>query len=164
MKIAILSAVVLLSASANADTIIIEFPDHYYVESAGTTEGNLALLQERKNQRITAKRTPYCESENNNVPVFTSPVAESESAVVLPLRSKPVMYPEFTTQSVNPAEQRVSIDNEIQRLQIAASELMTPNGVETMEQAAQRQRATEAMLRKIKKLSLIMINKTDQGN
>jgi hypothetical protein len=163
MKLAILCAVALLSAPAYAETIIIEYPDHYYVELIDTHNGEPAKIQEREKRPMPAKESPVSDSGNCSASVITHPVAEGEGTV-LPLRSKPVMSPELSPQPVKPVEQRVSMKNELQRLQSGLSELTSPKEMETAEQAAQRQRNAEGALRKIRKLSSKMLNTSDPGD
>ncbi len=135
MKIAILCAVILSAATAAAETIIVEYPDHYYVESAGTSES-----------------APPAEA----VPV---PVPGQESIVLPPATAKPVANAKPVTnfdvapQPVDPAERRASMEKEIERLQRERSDLLAPREGETPEQAARRQHLAQGMLRKINKMS-----------
>ncbi len=127
MKIAILCAVILSAATAAAETIIVEYPDHYYVESAGTP----------------ASAPPTAEAV---------PVPDQKSSA-LPVTSKPVTNFDLASQPVDPAERRASMEKEIERLQRERNDLLTPLEGETPDQAAQRQQQVQEKLRRINKMS-----------
>jgi hypothetical protein len=133
MKIAILCAVVLSAATAAAETVIIEYPDHYYVESTGTPEAN-----------------PAPSREGGAPPARRVPAPDQESGAPSPA-ARPVTN--FETQPVAPAERQAALEREIQRLQGLRSELTTPREGETAEQVDRRQREAEGNLRKINRLS-----------
>ena len=59
---------------------------------------------------------------------------------------------ESVIQQIAPAEQRASIENEINRRQIDRDELMQPKEGETPDKAIRRQQDADAMLKKINKL------------
>ncbi len=126
MKIAILCAVILSAATAAAETIIVEYPDHYYVESAGTPAS-----------------APTAEAV---------PVPDQKSSA-LPVTSKPVTNFDLASQPVDPAERRASMEKEIERLQRERNDLLTPLEGETPDQAAQRQQQVQEKLRRINKMS-----------
>ncbi|GFE58076.1 hypothetical protein [Geobacter sp. AOG1] len=135
MKFALLCAIVLSAATAAAETVIIEYPDHYYVESTGTAE---------------AKSAPS--REGSAPPARTVPAPEQESRAPA-VAARPVTNFDNDPQPVAPAERRASMEKEIQRLQGLRSELMTPREGETADQAERRQREAEGKLRKINRLS-----------
>lgn len=126
MKIAILCAVILSAATAAAETIIVEYPDHYYVESTGTLQ-----------RAPTAEAVPVPDQKSN----------------ALPVTAKPVTNFDITPQPVDPAERRASMEKEIERLQRERSDLLTPLEGETPDQAAQRQQQVQEKLKKINKMS-----------
>jgi hypothetical protein len=146
MKVAIVCALILSAATAVAETVIIEYPDHYYVESTDVPSVKPAPSRER-----------------NVPPVAATPVVKSE---VIPTSSssRPITSPELKTRPLDPAERRVAMEREIQRLQRERSELMTPRPGETPEQADRRQRDAHGRLRKINKLSSEVLNIPVQGN
>ena len=147
MKIAILCAVILSAAVARAETIIIEYPDHYYVESVGTPEVKSA------------------HSPGSSVPpaAKTTPATANESSAP-PATAKPMTNFDSTPQPVEPAARRASMDKEIQRLQRERSELMKPQEGETPDQANRRQQAAAGKLRKINKMSSELLKIPVQGN
>ena len=140
MRIAILSAFILSAAAASAETIIIEYPDHYYVESTGTPE---------------AKSAPSRESSEH--PVMATPMADNDSHAPH-AAARPVTNFDSPPQPLDPAERRASMDKEVQRLQRERGDLMTtPQEGETPEQAARRQQRAQGALRKINKMSSEML-------
>ena len=140
MRIAILSAFILSAAAASAETIIIEYPDHYYVESTGVPE---------------AKPAPSHES--SEAPAMSTPVADHVSSAP-PAAARPITNFDNTPQPLEPAERRASMDKEVQRLQRERGALMAPpQEGETPEQAARRQQRAQGVLRKINKLSSEML-------
>lgn len=143
MKIAILCAVVLSAATAAAETVIIEYPDHYYVESTGTLEAN-----------------PAPSREGGAPPARTVPTLDENGPPSPPAR--PVTN--FETQPVTPAERQAAMEREIQRLQGLRSELTIPREGETAEQADRREREAEGNLRKINRLSAELQKIAVQGN
>ena len=135
MKVAILCAVILSAATATAETIIIEYPDHYYVESSGIPEPKSA--PSRESSAPTAIATPVADHDGIAPPATARPVTNFESP----------------PQPADPAERRASMDKEVQRLQRERGDLMTPQVGETPEQATLRQQRAQGMLRKINKMS-----------
>ena len=131
----ILCAVVLTAATVAAETVIIEYPDHYYVESTGTPE---------------AKPAPS--REGSAPPARTVPTPDHESRAPS-AAARPGTNFETASQPVASAERRASMEREIQRLQGLHSELTTPREGESVEQAERRQREAEGKLRKINRLS-----------
>jgi len=146
MNFAIVCAVILSAATAAAETVIIEYPDHYYVESTDVPGGKPAPSRERS--------VP---------PVAATPVVKSE-IIVTPPSSRPITSPELKTRPLDPAERRVAMEREIQRLQRERSELMTPQPGETPDIADRRQRDALGRLRKINKLSSEVLKIPVQGN
>ncbi len=135
MKIAILCAFILSAAMASAETIIIEYPDHYYAESTDTL-----------------KATPAPSRESSALPVIAMPMADHDSST-LPATARPVTNFDSPPPPVDPAERRASMDKEVQRLQRERGDLMTQQDGETLEQAARRQQRAQGILRKINKMS-----------
>ncbi len=134
MNISILSVVLLLVTLAEAQTVIIEYPDHFYVESAGLPEGRSALS--RDNNTPPAKTTTHADQESSPPPATTRPVTSFDNS----------------QQPVDPAERRASMDREIQRLQRERSELLVPQDGEAPDQANRRQQEADRKLRKINKM------------
>jgi hypothetical protein len=137
MKIAILCAFILSAAVAGAETIIIEYPDHYYAESTDTPK---------------AKPAPSRESSALPLPAMATPVADHDSSA-FPATARPVTNFDSTPSPADPGERRASMDKEVQRLQRERGDLMTPQEGETPEQAARRQQRAQGILRKINKMS-----------
>lgn len=146
MKFAILCAVILSAAVVGAETIIIEYPNHYYVESTGTPEAKPA--------HYPGSSVPH----SNTIPAA---VNESSSP---PATARPVTNFDSIPQPLEPVERRVSMENEIQRQQRERNELMRPIEGETTEQADRRQQAAAGKLKKINKMSSELINISVQGN
>ncbi|RII26825.1 MAG: hypothetical protein CXR31_10500 [Geobacter sp.] len=133
MKVAILCAVFFSAVTATAaETIIIEYPDHYYVESIGTPKADVS-----REDRAPARVVTGADQESGAPSAAARPVTNFENA----------------SQPVASAERRGSMEREMQRLQSLHSELTTPREGETPEQADRRQREAERKLRKINRLS-----------
>ncbi len=135
VKTSVLCIVLLLSALAEAETVIIEYPDHFYVESVGIP-GERADLS-RDNETSPAKATTLANHENSN----TSPAS-----------ARPVTNFDNSQHPVDAAERRVSMEKELQRLQRERSELLTPQEGETSDRANRRQQEAQGKLRKINKM------------
>ena len=144
MNIAILCAVVLSAATAAAETVIVEYPDHYYVESTGTPE---------------AKPAP---SREGNAPPRTVPTPDRESGTPS-AAARPVTNFDAAPQPIAPGERRAALEREIPRLQGQYRELTTPREGETAEQADRRQREAEGKLRKMNRLSSELQKIAGQG-
>lgn len=135
MNIAILGAVLLSTTLAAAETIIIEYPDHFYVESAGIPEGNPA--------------PPY---NNSTTPATITFTADYESPPPL-VTARPITSFDNNQQPVEPAERRDSMQRELGRLQREHSLLLAPQEGETSDQANRRQQEAFAKLKKINRIS-----------
>jgi hypothetical protein len=139
MKIAILCAVILVATTAAAETVIIEYPDHYYVESTGIPEG----------KPVTSK-------------VSSAPPAAAHTVTVNQSEAPPGTARTFTnfqtaTHPVDPAELRAEMAREIQRLQSEVNALSAPQEGETPDQASARQHQAAWRLRKINRMSSEML-------
>jgi hypothetical protein len=145
MKLAIVCAVLLSAATAIAETTIIEYPDHFYVESVGATGGKPALS--RDNSTLPAKATPVADHESTPPPATARPVTSFNS----------------TQQSMDPAERRASMERELQRLQRERTVLLTSQEGETFDQANHRQEEALSKLRKINKMSSELVNTPTTG-
>ncbi|HJV36504.1 hypothetical protein [Geomonas sp.] len=135
MKTAIAFALILSAATAAAETKIIEYPDHYYAESTGTP---------------VAK--PASSADTIAAPVSAPPVVDHQKTTAR-RTAGPVTNFEMPAQSIDPAEARTQINNELQRLQQQRSELLSPQTGESAELAAARQNRAAGVLRKINRLS-----------
>jgi hypothetical protein len=145
MKVAILCVIILSAATASAETTIIEYPDHYYIESVD----------------IPAEK-PAPSQEISVPPAEETPVVNRDSSV-LSATPRPMTIFNNAPQPVNPAERRAAMENEIQRLQRERSELMTQKEGENSDQAASRQQAADGKLRKINKISSELLKISVQG-
>jgi hypothetical protein len=125
----------ILAGPAVAETVIVEYPDHYYVESTGSP-----------NEKPAAGR------EGNGAPARPMPLPTRENIL-------PDVRPEA------PGERRAALVNEIQRLQREQSGLMTPREGDTPDQISRKQQDATGKLMKIKRLSseLEKLSVTDQG-
>ena len=141
--IAILCAVLLSAATATAETIIIEYPDHYYVESVGIPQGKPAPSRDDSVSHANATSV----ADNSNTP---------------PAAVRPVTNFDNTPQQVDPAERRAALESEIQRLQRERSALMTPQEGETSDQANRRQQEALGRVRKLNKI-LSELTKVPEG-
>jgi hypothetical protein len=137
MKIVILCAIMLSAAMASAETIIIEYPDHYYVDSTGTPTAKPAPSAESSSPPV---KEPSVANYAGNAPsVAASPVTNFDNT--------------HTPPPVDPAERRAAMDKEIQRLQRERGDLLTPRDGETPDEVVRRQQRAAGILRKINKLS-----------
>jgi hypothetical protein len=141
MRTAIICAVILSAATAYAETIIIEYPDHYYVESTGIPEAK-----------------PVQSPENNAPPAISTPVVADHERHAHTPASRPVTNFATTPQPVDPSERRAAMDQEIQRLQRERGDLLTPRNGESIDDAARRQQKAAGMLKKINKMSSELLN------
>ena len=143
MKIVMAFALIVSVSTAAAETKIIEYPDHYYVESTGIPEVKPATSPDSTSPKVSA-----------------SPSAGHESSAPSPA-ARPVTNVDNASSSIDPAERRAEMENEILRLQRERSELLTPREGDPPEQAALRQQKAAGMLRKINKMSseLLKISK-----
>jgi len=146
MKTAILVTVILSAATAAADTKIIEYPDHYYVESTGVPG-----------------EKPVPSLGRNASPAKILPVIDDGNAAPAAM-ARPVTNFEASPQPVDPAERRASMDQTIQQLQRERSELLMPKEGETPDQVAYRQQEAAGKLRRINKLSSEMLKLPVQGH
>ncbi len=135
MKASVLCIALLLTAVAEAETVIIEYPDHFYVESVGIP-GERADLS-RDNNTSPAKATTLANHENGN----TSPAS-----------ARPVTNFDNSQQPVDPAERRASMESKIEQLKRERSELLTPKEGETSDQVNRKQQEAQGKLRKINKI------------
>jgi hypothetical protein len=135
MYIAILWAVLLSTATADTVTTIIEYPDHYYVESVGISQGKPAPSQD--DNLSPAKATPIADNDSNPPLAGARPVTDFDNS----------------PQSVDPERRRAAMEGKIQRLQRERSTLMTPQEGETSDQANRRQQEALGRLRKLNKIS-----------
>ncbi len=136
MKVAVLSIIILSAAVASAETIIIEYPDHYYVESTGTP---------------ASKPAPAAES---SPPVKAPPVADyansAPSAAAIPVTNFDGAH---TPPPVGPADRRVGMNNEIQRLQGERGDLLIPRDRESGDDVFRREQRAAKILQKINRMS-----------
>jgi len=146
MKIVLFCFIILTAGIATAETIIIEYPDHYYVESVDIPAGKPAHLQ-----------------ENSVPPSNTIPAIVNESSAT-PASARPETNFDSSPQPVDPAERRSAMEKEIQRLQWERSELMAPKHGESPDQADIRHQAAAGKLRKINKISSELLKISVQGN
>jgi hypothetical protein len=147
MKITILCAVILSAATATADTTIIEYSDHYVVESAVTPDATAALSRESSTPAASAAPDAYPE-------VSASP----------PAKPTPVSNFGSTYQPVAPAERWAAMNRKIQQLQQERGELMAPREGDSPDQAALRQQEAAGKLKKINKMSSELLKISVQGN
>ncbi len=131
MNIAILSIVLLSAATATAKTTIIEYPDHYYVESVGISDGKPASRVDS----VPSAKAP------------SAPIQESSDPVATPVTNF-----DATRQPVDPVERRASMERELERLQREHRMLSVPQEGETSDQANRRQQEAQGKLRKINKI------------
>ena len=134
MKIVVACAVIFFANGVGAETIIIEYPDHYYVESTGVPG---------------AKPAP---DPDKTSPLMTAP-GKAEKEPAYPTKTSPVTNFVPQPRPAEPSERRASMDDAIQRLQFERSVLLTPTRGETLDQVEQRQLEATGILRRINRIS-----------
>lgn len=130
MKTAILMSIILMAAPAAAKTVIIEYPDHYYVEMTGVPAADPPARERR-------------------LPPLATPPATADGGVTV----RPVTDFDNTPRPQDPAERRASMTDAMQRLRREHDDLTTPREGETSEQTGQRERQAAGMLRRINRMS-----------
>jgi hypothetical protein len=132
---------ILSPAVAGAETIIIEYPDHFYAESTGTPEAGAPPSHEKIAPTAVAKPAPADQDRGTHAPA-----------------SRPVTNFEAAPEPVDPVVRRAGMQQEIDRLQRARGDLLAPRDGETPDDAAHRQQRAAGMLRKINKMSSELLN------
>ncbi|RII26978.1 MAG: hypothetical protein CXR30_16270 [Geobacter sp.] len=132
MKTIAILATLLLPAIACAETIIVEYPDHYYVESTGSPANKAAKATE--NVAPVAKPSP-------------APFRDSNASLGKP---------------VDAAERKSALTNELARLQREHDELATPKAGDTPEQISNKQQAAYAKLMKMRRITSVLQKMSDQ--
>jgi hypothetical protein len=125
----------LSAATAAAETTIIEYPDHYYVESTGVK--GVTTASNPGKSIPPAKALPVTADEKSSQRTTARPVTNFGS----------------TPQPVDPVERRASIDKMIQRLERERSDLVTPKERETPDQIARREQEAMGKQRRINRLT-----------
>lgn len=131
MNIAILFAILLSASLATAETIIIEYPDHFYVESSGSPNGKPAASRE-----VAAP------------PPRPMPLPPRES-IATPDKNK------------ENKERREAWVAGIERLQREYDDLMISRVEDTPDQINNKQQEALGKLRKIKRISSELKNLKD---
>ncbi|HEX9079571.1 MAG TPA: hypothetical protein VF795_08285 [Desulfuromonadaceae bacterium] len=140
MKTALILSIFLLAAPAVAKTVIIEYPDHYYVEVTGAPSAETASSTER--------RPP--------APAREPAAASGGGAGVASAR--PVTSFDNNPTALDPQQRRALMTDAVQRLQQARQDMLQPRDGETTEQAGERERQAAGMLRRINKMSAELLN------
>ncbi len=134
MKSAILLTIILLAAPAAAKTVVIEYPDHFYVEMTGVPGAEPVTVQERNPLRFIDQPA--------------SGGGGTDAA-----QARPVTDFDTTPPPLDPEKRRALMTDAVQRLQRAREDTLTPRDGETPEQAGERERRAAGMLRKINRMS-----------
>jgi len=139
MKSSVLCAFIVLPCMAAAETIIIEYPDHFYAESVGTPERS-------SNSGVSRKGT---------TPPAEEPYAAVHQIDEAPPPSEAMPGTDFDAPPpvVGAAERRIEMKRMIQKLQWEQAEMLKPRPGETPDQAELRQKQAYGKLRRIKKIS-----------
>jgi len=132
MKTIVILATLLLPALARAETIIVEYPDHYYVESSGSPNG--------KAPKATESAAP----------------APRPTPAPFPAGSAAPERP------VDAGERKQALTSELARLQREHDELATPREGDTPEQISNKQQAAYARLMKMRRITSVLQKMSDQ--
>ena len=133
MNILILFAIFLLATLASAETVIIEYPDHFYVESTGSPNEKPAVSLEGN---APASRPP------------APPFRESISAVEKPTEAE---------------ERIKALAEGIERLQREQKDLAASREGETPDQVNLREQEAYGKLKRIKRMSSELQKLTEQS-
>lgn len=133
MKILIILAILLLATLASAETVIIEYPDHFYVESTGSPNEKPALSLE---SNAPASRPP------------AAPTRESISSVEKPSDTE---------------ERIKALSEGIERLQKEHETLTPAREGETPDQVNRREQEAYGKLKRIKRMSSELQKLTEQS-
>jgi hypothetical protein len=147
MKTLICSIIVLTSALSSAETIIKENPNNYYVESTGTFAPSTG----------SSDSASVINNESSAIPINTESVIEANQIPHLTTPAVQRAVVENEIQQTAPNEQRAEIEKEIQRRQHERDDLLKSPEVETYDQAIRRQEMADGMLKKINKLSSMLL-------
>ena len=132
MKNLIFFAILLLATLASAETVIIEYPDHFYVESTGSPN-----------------EKPAASAESNAPASRPAPVPSRESI-------------SSTEKTEETEERRKALAEGIERLQREQKDLAVPREGETPDQVNSRQQEAYGKLKKLKRMSSELQKLTDQ--
>ena len=125
-------AILLLAPLASAETVIIEYPDHFYVESTGSPNEKPAASAESNAPASRPAPVPYHEGISS-----TDKTEETE-------------------------ERRKALAEGIERLQREQKDLAVPREGETPDQVNSRQQEAYGKLKKLKRMSSELQKLTDQ--
>ncbi len=133
MKILILFVILLLATLASAETVIIEYPDHFYVESTGSPNEKSAVSLE------------------NNAPASRPPAAPFHESV------SSVEKPSDTEERIK------ALSEGIERLQREQKDLASSREGETPDQVNRREQEAYGKLKRIKRMSSELQKLTEQS-
>jgi len=133
MKILIILAIFLLATLASAETVIIEYPDHFYVESTGSPNEKPAVSLE------------------NNAPVSRPSAAPPRESILS------VEKPSDTEERIK------ALSEGIERLQKEHEDLSPTQEGETPEQVNRREQEAYGKLKRIKRMSSELQKLTEQS-
>ncbi len=135
MKIALILPIILLAAPALAKTVIIEYPDHFYVEVTGVPSAEPVSPRERP------------------LPTPAGVAASAGVGGAEGAPARPVTDFDSTPRSLDPDQRRASMTDTMERLRRAREDMIAPRDGETPEQTGERERQAAGMLRRINRMS-----------